>query len=237
MKRRLFDALRRAQAGKRAVALVTDLGTGLQTLVHPDAQEGDVALEDEFLPQVREAIRQDRSGIVEFYDGRFFIQVQNPPLRLVIIGAVHIAQALAPMAALAGYDVTVVDPRRAFATDARFPAIALNGDWPDDALAALAPDHRTAIVTLTHDPKLDDPALLAALSSPAFYVGALGSRKTHAKRRDRLREAGVGDDAFARIKGPVGLDIGAVTPAEIAVSILAEMTLALRGGPKAKGEG
>ncbi len=237
MRRRLFDALRRAQAEKRAVALVTDLGTGLQTLVHADAQEGDVALEDEFLPQVRDAIRRDRSGIVEFYEGRFFIQVQNPPLRLIIIGAVHIAQALAPMAALAGYDVTVVDPRRAFATDARFPAITLNGEWPDDALAALAPDHRTAIVTLTHDPKLDDPALLAALSSPAFYVGALGSRKTHAKRRERLAEAGAGEDAFARIKGPVGLDISAVTPAEIAISILAEMTLTLRGGPKAKGEG
>ncbi|WP_404326742.1 XdhC family protein [Aerophototrophica crusticola] len=144
MRRRLFDALRRAQAEKRAVALVTDLGTGLQTLVHADAQEGDVALEDEFLPQVRDAIRRDRSGIVEFYEGRFFIQVQNPPLRLIIIGAVHIAQALAPMAALAGYDVTVVDPRRAFATDARFPAITLNGSgrmtpWPPWPLTTAPP--------------------------------------------------------------------------------------------------
>lgn len=237
MKRHLFEALRRAQQARLPLALVTDLGTGFQTLVHGDAQEGDAALEEEFLPQVRDAIRRDASGIVEFYDGRFFINVVNPPLRLILIGAVHIAQALAPVAALAGYDVTVVDPRRAFATDERFPQIRLNGDWPDEALAALAPDSRTAVVALTHDPKLDDPALVAALASAAFYVGALGSRKTHAKRQERMADAGVSADAFARIKGPVGLDIGAVTPAEIAISILAEMTLALRGGPKPRAEG
>lgn len=235
MRRRLFDALRRARAEGRPAALVTDLGTGLQTLVHPDAQEGDVALEDEFLPQVRDAIRQDRSGVVDYYDGRFFIQVVNPPLRLVIVGAVHIAQALAPMAVLAGYAVIVVDPRRAFATAERFPGVVLNGEWPDDALAALRPDRRTAIVALTHDPKLDDPAMVAALGSPAFYVGALGSRKTHGQRRERLLAAGADAAGIERIRGPVGLDIGAVTPAEIAIAILAEMTMALRGGPKAKG--
>lgn len=234
MKRRMLEAVNRALAAKRAAALVTDLTTGLQSLVHDDAVEGDFGFEDELLAKVREAMRLDRSGTIDFYDVEYFIQVLNPPLRLILVGAVHIAQALAPMAALAGYDVTVVDPRRAFATDTRFPGIVLNGDWPDDALKALAPDRRTAVVTLTHDPKLDDPALLAALSSPAFYVGALGSRKTHAKRRDRLAEAGVDAIAFARIRGPVGLDIGAVTPAEIAVSILADMTSALRGGPKAK---
>ncbi len=234
MKRRMLEAVRRAQADKRPAALVTDLTTGLQSLVHEDAVEGDFGFEDELLEQVRALMRADRSGTIDFYDVGYFVQVLNPPLRLIVIGAVHIAQALAPMAALAGYDVTVVDPRRAFATDARFPSIALNGEWPDDALAALTPDRRTAVVTLTHDPKLDDPALIQALASPAFYVGALGSRKTHAKRKDRLAESGVNDAAFARIKGPVGLDIGAVTPAEIAVSILAEMTMALRGGPKAK---
>lgn len=232
MKRRLFESMRRAQADKRPVALVTDLGTGLQTLVHADAQEGDVALEEEFLPQVREAMRLDRSGIVEFYDGRFFINVLNPPLRLILVGAVHIAQSLAPMAVLAGYDVTVVDPRRAFASDARFPDITLNHDWPDEALAALKPDARTAVVALTHDPKLDDPALVTALAGPAFYVGALGSRRTHAQRRERLAAAGIDDSAFARIHGPVGLDLGAVTPAEIALSILAQMVQVLRGGPK-----
>lgn len=237
MKRRIFDALRRATAAKLPTALVTDLGTGMQTLVHPEHVEGDAGLEDELLEMVRQALREDRSGIVEFYEGRYFVQTVNPPLRLILVGAVHIAQALAPMAALAGYEVVVVDPRRAFATDARFPAVSLNGDWPDDALRALAPDRRTAVVTLTHDPKLDDPALIAALDSPAFYVGALGSRKTHAGRLARLREAGVAEDGLARIHGPVGLDIGALTPAEIAVAILAQVTLALRGGPKARTDG
>jgi len=228
MKQALLHRLRALAAEKQSLALVTDLGTGFQTIVTPATQEGDCALEDEFLPEVRAAIGADRSGILEFYEGRFFVQVVNPPLRMIIVGAVHIAQALAPMAALAGYGVTVVDPRRAFATDERFPAIALNGEWPDEALAALQPDRRTAIITLTHDPKLDDPALIAALSTPAFHIGALGSRKTHAARLERLRAAGVAEDGLARIRGPVGLDIGAVTPAEIAISILAEVTGALR---------
>lgn len=234
MKRRTLEAVRRAQVAKQPAALVTDLATGFQSIVQEDAVEGDFGLDAALLDQVRALIRSDRSATIELGEGRFFVQVLNPPLRLIVVGAVHIAQALAPMAALAGYDVTVVDPRRAFATDARFPNIALDGEWPDDALKARAPDRRTAVVTLTHDPKLDDPALIQALASPAFYVGALGSRKTHAKRKDRLAEAGVTEENFARIKGPVGLDIGAVTPAEIAVSILAEMTMTLRGGPKAK---
>lgn len=237
MKRRTFDALRKAQADRIPAALVTDLGTGFQTVVTEATQQGDCALEDEFLPQVYEAIVKDRSGILEFYDGQFFVNVLNPPLRMILVGAVHIAQALAPMASLAGYDVTVVDPRRAFATDERFPAIRLNGDWPDEALEALRPDRRTAIITLSHDPKLDDPALMTALSTPAFFIGALGSRKTHAARLERMQTQGVQADRLTRISGPVGLDIGAVTPAEIAISILAEVTLALRGGPKHKAEG
>lgn len=230
MKRRLFDALHRALADRRAVALVTDMGTGFQTLVGADGrQQGDAGLEDEFLPTVQDAIRRDRSGMVDYYDGRFFINVFAPPLRLIIAGAVHLAQALAPAAKLAGYDVTIVDPRASFATPERFPDFTLVREWPDEALTILKPDMRTAIVTLTHDPKFDDPLLIAALGSPAFYIGALGSRKSHAARAERLTAAGVDMADFARIKGPVGLDIGAVSPSEIAISILADMTLTLRG--------
>jgi len=230
MKARIFDALRAALADRRAVALVTDLGSGLQTLVDLDGRQlGDVALEDEFLPQVLDAIRENRSGVVEFYEGRFFINVHPPANRLLIVGAVHLAQALAPAARLAGLDVTVIDPRAAFATPERFPDTTLVTEWPDEALAALRPDARTAVVALTHDPKFDDPALIAALASDAFYVGVLGGRMNQATRLERLRGQGVTEIQLARIHGPVGLDIGAVTPAEIAVSILADIILALRG--------
>lgn len=230
MKKRVFQALRAAQAERRAVALVTDMGTGLQTLVDGEGrQQGDVGLEEEFLPTVLDALRRDRRGMVEFYEGRFFINTFPPPSRLLIVGAVHLAQALAPAARLAGFDVTVIDPRAAFATPDRFPGMTLVDAWPDEALDRLKPDARTAIVALTHDPKFDDPALIRALASPAFHIGALGSRKTHAARLDRLRAAGLDDATLARIHGPVGLDIGAVTPGEIAVSILAEIVLALRG--------
>jgi xanthine dehydrogenase accessory factor len=230
MKARIFDALRAALADRRAVALVTDLGSGLQTLVDLDGRQmGDVALEDEFLPQVLDAIRENRCGIVEFYEGRFFINVHPPANRLLIVGAVHLAQALAPAARLAGLDVTVIDPRAAFATPERFPDTTLVTDWPDEALAALRPDARTAVVALTHDPKFDDPSLIAALSTDAFYVGVLGGRKNQAARLERLRGQGVSEAQLARIHGPVGLDIGAVTPAEIAISILADIILALRG--------
>lgn len=230
MKRRVFDALRQAQQACQPVALVTDMGTGFQTLVGNDGiQQGDAGLEDEFLPQVLDAIRHDRSGMVEFYDGRFFINIFAPPQRLFIIGAVHLAQALAPAARLAGYQVTVIDPRAAFATPERFPDVTLVPEWPDEALAALRPDGRSAIIALSHDPKLDDPALKAALATPAFYIGALGSRKSHATRRERLLADGVAEADFSRIHGPVGLDIGAVSPQEIALSILADMVLHLRG--------
>ena len=168
----------------------------------------------------------DRSGVEE--DGQTFVAVHNPPLRLVIVGAVHIAQALVPMARIAGYAPMVVDPREAFASTARFPDTTLSHDWPDEALEAIGLDARTALVLLTHDPKLDDPALHLALKSDAFYIGALGSKRTHGKRAERLQEAGFDTDQIARIHGPVGLNIGAASPQEIAVAVLAQMTQVLR---------
>jgi xanthine dehydrogenase accessory factor len=232
----LLDRLNLERAAKRRACLVRPLvGTAEAALVVEGRQVAGEPLPTDVLGAVELAHRQDRSGAADTSVGRVFLQVFNPPLRLVIVGAVHIAQALVPMAALAGYAVTVVDPRRSFATDERFPDVAVSTDWPDEALESLAPDRRTAVVTLTHDPKLDDPALLVAVRSEAFYVGALGSRRTHAKRLDRLREQGADDAALARIRGPAGLDVGAVSPAEIAVSVLAQMTEALRRGPAAAG--
>ena len=172
-------------------------------------------------------MRADKSGME---DGDWFVAVHNPPLRMVVVGAVHIAQALLPMARACGYDPTLIDPRGAFGATARFPGETISDDWPDAAMAVLHPDARTAVVTLTHDPKLDDPALIAALASPAFYIGCLGSSRTHAKRLDRLRAAGMSEAQIARLRAPVGLDIGAKSPAEIAVSILAQITQTLRKG-------
>ena len=172
--------------------------------------------------------RMDRSGFEE--DDETFVAIHNPPLRLLIVGAVHIAQALVPMARIAGYDPVLIDPRESFASEARFPGETVLDDWPDEALHALGLDQRTALVLLTHDPKLDDPALAEALRSEVFYIGALGSARTHAKRVERLTGAGFSEAEIARIHGPVGLDIGAAGPAEIAVSILAEMTRVLRQG-------
>ena len=173
-----------------------------------------------------ERFRADRSGVES--DGRTFVAIHNPPLRMAIIGGVHIAQTLVGMAQVCGYDVTVIDPRTAFANAARFPDVALLDDWPDAALAAHGLDRRTAVVTLTHDPKLDDPALIAALGSDAFYIGALGSTRTHAKRVERLTTAGFDATQIARINAPVGLDIGSRSPAEIALSIMAQVTQTLR---------
>ena len=178
------------------------------------------------LGNIRQAILDDRSRVYEA-DGRsLFVQVFNMPLRMLIVGAVHISQALAPMAQTAGFGVTIIDPRGAFATDTRFPNIALVDEWPDDAMKNIAPDARTAVVTLTHDPKLDDPALEIALKSEAFYIGSLGSRRTHTTRLERLTELGFGEKDFARINGPIGLDLGATSPAEIAVSVLAQIIAA-----------
>ncbi|WP_170439394.1 XdhC family protein [Ruegeria arenilitoris] len=172
-------------------------------------------------------LRMDRSGFEE--DGQTFVAVHNPPLRLIVVGAVHIAQALVPMARIAGYDPIIIDPREAFASQSRFPGEKLLTDWPDEAVASIGLDARTAVVLLTHDPKLDDPALQAALNSEVFYIGALGSSRTHAKRVQRMTEAGFSAAQLQRIHGPIGLDIGAAGPAEIAVAIIAQMTAVLRG--------
>lgn len=172
-----------------------------------------------------ERFRADRSGMEESGE---FIALFNPPLRMLIVGAVHIAQALVPMAKLAGYDPVLIDPRDAFASEGRFPDTVIRHDWPDEGLLAEGLDTRTAVVTLTHDTKLDDPAIIAALGSEVFYLGCLGSTRTHAKRLERLRAAGITEDQIARIHAPVGLDIGAKTPAEIAVSVLAQVTQVLR---------
>jgi len=179
--------------------------------------------------EIRARMTADRSGFAPAPDDDWFIAIHNPPLRMVVVGAVHIAQALLPMARLAGYDVFLVDPRETFAAAARFPDESISQDWPDEALRALAPDSRTAVVTLSHDPKIDDPAIIETLNSTAFYLGCLGSKKTHAKRLDRLRAAGLDEAALARIHAPVGLSIGAKSPAEIAISIMAEITQCLRG--------
>jgi xanthine dehydrogenase accessory factor len=231
MKAATLAQLQRDRAAKRPTVLVTDLDGNDERLIYPR----EPATLAGFAPAVAEAIAKaalaDKSGVVEDGGRRYFLNVYNPPLRMIVVGAVHIAQPLARMAALAGYEVVIVDPRRAFATAERFPGVTLIGDWPDDALTELAPDVRTAVVTLTHDPKIDDPALTMALKSPAFYVGALGSRKTHAARLKRLEMAGFDSRALARVNGPVGLAIGARSPAEIAVSILAQVTQALRQPP------
>ena len=235
----LFNALRQARAAKSRAALVTDLSTGEQALVVEQETQGPLPLSASARAALEEAFAKDRSGAVDLPDGqRLFLHVFNPPRRMIVVGAVHIAQALAPMAALAGYAVTIVDPRGAWATQDRFPGVTLDARWPDEALAALGPDRRTAIVTLTHDPKLDDPALAHVLRGPAFYIGALGSRKTHAKRVERLTALGFTTEEIARINAPVGLAIGAVSPAEIAISILAQVTEALhRPVAKAGGSG
>ncbi len=227
MKSAILAQLLADHAAKRPAALVTDLDSGAQALLHLEDMSGDLELPEPILAAARDALRADRNGPLDTPGRRLFAHVLNPPLRLILVGAVHISQALAPMAALAGYSVTVVDPRRAFATDARFPDVALSTDWPDEAMQKMGLDHRTAIVTLTHDPKLDDPALQVALRSPAFYIGALGSTRTHAKRLQRLAEAGFSEVEAARIHGPVGLSIGARSPAEIAISILGQVTSVL----------
>ncbi len=233
MKAEVLARINADRADKRPVALVTDLETGDQTLVYSRNNSGLSGVSTDLIEAAQTALRDDRSRPVETDAGRYFIQVHNPPPRLFIVGAVHIAQPLARMAALAGYAVTVVDPRRAFASDERFPDVAVSRDWPDAALTVLAPDTRTAVVTLTHDPKLDDPALAVALRSDAFYVGSLGSRRTHALRCERLAELGLDEARIARIHGPVGLAIGALSPAEIALAIMAQITRVRRRGAAA----
>jgi len=217
------------RAAKRAVILATDLASGEERLVYRGESSGDPPLDE----ACERTFLADASAAVEVAGRRMFLHVFNPPLRLMVVGAVHIAQPLSRMAALTGYDVTVIDPRRAFASEDRFPGVKLSNEWPDEALGALQPDRRSAVVALTHDPKLDDPALDLALKSEAFYIGALGSRKNHAGRLVRLSKLGHSDNVLSRIRGPIGLNIGAKSPAEIAVSILAQITETLHGvGPR-----
>jgi xanthine dehydrogenase accessory factor len=230
MKRDVLARVRRDLAEKRAAVLAIELASGEARLLHPFDDEPGV--DPALRAAARQAALEDRSKVVETPRGQVFLRVFNPPVRVVVVGAVHVAQALAPMVRQAGYDVLVVDPRRSFATAERFPGVTLSAEWPDEALARIGVDRRTAVVTMTHDPKIDDPALVAALRSESFYVGALGSKKTQAARRERLRAQGFSDAALDRIHGPVGLPLGAVSPGEIAVSILAELVGALRR-PKA----
>jgi xanthine dehydrogenase accessory factor len=224
----LLAALTAARAAKKPVVVATRLDDGTQALVAEDGTHG-ASLPEALVREALAALADDESRTVEHEGARWFLHAHNPPQRLVIVGAVHIAQALVPMAVPLGFGITVIDPRRAFATSDRFPGVTVSSDWPDEAMDALAPDARTAVVTLTHDPKLDDPALDRALTSDAYYIGALGSRKTHAARLARLTELGHGAAALARIRGPVGLAIEATTAPEIALSILAEIVAVRRG--------
>ena len=234
MKGRILDAVLAARRESRSIALATDLASGRQLLVGDARAEGDLELEAAVVDQVRTALRGDRNTTLETPAGKIFVEVFSPPRRCFVIGAVHIAQPLVQMLKLADYGVTVIDPRGSFATEARFPDVELTQEWPDEALERLRPDHRSAVVTLTHDPKLDDPALAVALRSDCFYIGALGSRRTHAARCSRLTEMGFSETELARIHGPIGLAIGAVSPAEVAISILAQMTQILRRGERAE---
>jgi xanthine dehydrogenase accessory factor len=221
--RALIETLARARDEKKSGALATKLASGESRFVPAENESGDALGQ-----AVRDAARRDVSRAVAIGEDNWFLTVINPPVDLAIIGAVHIAQPLAAMAKLAGHDVRVIDPRERFASAERFSDVALVHEWPDEALAKTPLGLRSAVVALTHDPKLDDPALQAALKSPAFYIGALGSRQTHARRQQRLKEAGFSNTEIARIKGPIGLDIGARSPAEIAVAILGEVTRELR---------
>jgi len=220
---KLLRALNAERAARRAVVVVTDVASGAQRLI----KAADAA-KDALAEVIDKHMRMGKSGMEETAEGRVFLTVHVPSPQLVITGAVHISQTLAPIGQLLGYDVTIVDPRTAFASIERFPDVKVIAEWPDVALPPLNVDHYTAFVALTHDPKIDDPALLHALKRGCFYIGALGSRKTHAKRLDRLKQAGVSDAGLKRIHAPIGLPIGAVSPAEIAVAIMGEITATLR---------
>ena len=223
MKLDLLKALNEERAARRATVLVTDVTSGEQRLVKA-ADAGKDPLAD----LIDKRLRSGKSGMEETPKGKVFLTVHVPAPRLVITGAVHISQTLAPLGVMLGYDVTIVDPRTAFASVERFPDVKIIAEWPDVALPPLNVDRYTAFVALTHDPKIDDPALLHALKRDCFYVGALGSRKTHGRRVERLKAAGLTDADIARIHAPIGLDIGAESPAEIAVSIMGEITARLR---------
>jgi xanthine dehydrogenase accessory factor len=219
----ILKGLNTERAARRAAIVVTDVASGAQRLV----KAADAA-RDPLKDVLEKHLRSGKSGMEETSQGKVFLTVHVPSNRMVITGAVHISQALAPIARLLGYDVTIVDPRTAFASIERFPDVKVLAEWPDKALPPLGIDRYTAFVALTHDPKIDDPALTHALARDCFYIGALGSKKTHARRVERLKAQGVKDTDIARIHAPIGLDIGAVSPAEIAVSIMGEITARLR---------
>jgi xanthine dehydrogenase accessory factor len=223
LKRELLSELNAERAARRPVIVVTEIDGGAQRLVKAADFAADPLADD-----LDKHLRMGKSGMIEVDGRKVFLTVHAPVARLVITGAVHISQALAPLARSLDYEVTVVDPRTAFASPERFPDIALIAEWPDVALPPLNVDRYTAFVALTHDPKIDDPALLHALKRECFYIGALGSRKTHARRLDRLKAQGVPEAALARIHAPIGLAIGAISPAEIAVAIMAQITAVLR---------
>ncbi|WPE20142.1 XdhC family protein [Shinella zoogloeoides] len=222
----LLRRLNKERAARRAVLHLTDLGDGRDRVI----REGD-PVAGPLGEAVTAAFRSGRSGVVEAEERKFFLNVHLPPARIVVIGAVHISQALAQMAKVTGFDVLIIDPRTAFATEERFAGIDLVADWPEDVLKTRPLDAYTALVAVTHDPKIDDFPLSQALSTGCFYVGALGSRKTHAKRVERLKALGHGEVEIATISAPIGLDIGAASPAEIAVAILADIVAHLRRRP------
>jgi len=226
VKLQILKALNEERAARRAAIVVTNQESGAQRLV-----KGADIRSDPLKDVLEKHLRSGKSGIEETPEGRVFLTVHVPSPKLVITGAVHISQALAPIGQLLGYDVTIVDPRTAFASIERFPDVKVIAEWPDVALPPLGIDRYTAFVALTHDPKIDDPALTHALKSDCFYIGALGSKKTHARRVTRLKEQGLSDNDIGRIHAPIGLDIGAVTPAEIAVAIIGQITLRLREEP------
>jgi xanthine dehydrogenase accessory factor len=219
----MLKALNAERAARRAAVVVTDVASGEQRLVKAAA-----VARDPLKDLLEKHLRSGKSGIEETPAGKFFLTVHVPPTRLIITGAVHISQALAPIAKILGYDVTIVDPRTAFASSERFPDVNVIAEWPDVALPPLGIDRYTAFVALTHDPKIDDPALTHALARDCFYIGALGSKKTHARRLERLKAQGLSEAALARIHAPIGLQIGAVSPPEIAVAIMGEITARLR---------
>ena len=225
MKRATLDGLVEGREARRALVRLLWIESGEERILTDTSEVED---DEELATAVRDALRTDRASLFETASGQVFVHPFNPPLRLAIVGAVHIAQRLTRLALDLGYAVTIIDPRRGFLTEARFPGVTRVHDWPDDALRNFELDARSALVTLSHDAKIDEPALDVALRSPCFYVGALGSRRTQQKRRDRLAEAGMTDEELARIHGPVGLDLGARSPAEIALSIAAELTATLR---------
>ena len=219
----LLADLNAERSARRAAILVTEIASGDQRIV----REAEVGY-DPLAHELQASLRQGKSGLVERDGRQFFLTVQAPPVRVIVIGAVHISQALAPMAQGLELDVVIVDPRTAFATPERFPNVPVRAEWPDTALPEIGIDQYTAVLALTHDPKIDDPALIAALRSSCFYIGALGSRKTHERRVQRLMSSGFTESDLTRIHAPIGLDIGAISPAEIAVSILAEIVGTLR---------